>query len=169
MAKFLPKLSDVLDPIRQLARESVPWQWTRAQDEAFKTVQNLVTKAPVLAFYDPSSELIIQCDSSQKGLGTALTQNGRPIAFASRALTDTETRYPQIEKEMLAIVYSLHIFHQYAFGRYTVIDSDHKPLESVLKKPLANAPRRLQGMILLTHSRLRHHSEIQERKGDVST
>lgn len=148
LAKFLPKLSDVLDPIRQLAREGAPWQWTRAQDEAFKTVQELVTKAPVLAFYDSSSELTIQCDSSQKGLGAALTQNGRPIAFASRALTDTETRYAQIEKEMLAIVYSLDRFHQYAFGRHTVIDSDHKPLESVLKKPLANAPRRLQGMIL---------------------
>ena len=152
LAKFLPRLSDVLDPIRQLAREGVPWQWTKVQDNAFKTVQKLVTEAPVLAFYDPSAELTIQCDSSQKGLGAALTQNGKPIAFASRALTDTETRYAQIEKEMLAIVYSLDRFHQYAFGRHTVIESDHKPLESVLKKPLANAPRRLQGMILKTQA-----------------
>ena len=92
LAKFLPRLSDVLDPIRQLAREGVPWQWTKVQDNAFKTVQKLVTEAPVLAFYDPSAELTIQCDSSQKGLGAALTQNDKPIAFASRALTDTETR-----------------------------------------------------------------------------
>ena len=148
LSKFLPRLADVLEPIRQLAREGVPWQWTQAQDQAFQTVQKLVTEAPVLAFYDPSSELTIQCDSSQKGLGAVLTQNGRPIAYASRALTDTETRYAQIEKEMLAIVFSLDKFHQYAFGRHTTVDSDHKPLEAILRKPLANAPRRLQGMML---------------------
>ena len=48
-------------------------------------------------------KLVLQCDASQKGLGVALTQDGHPLAYASRALTDTETRYAQIEKELLAI------------------------------------------------------------------
>ena len=54
--------------------------------------------------------------------------NGSPIAYASRALTETETRYAQIEKEMFAIVFSLEKFHQFSFGRSDQVESDHKPL-----------------------------------------
>ena len=75
-------------------------------------------------------------------------QEGHPIAYASRALTDTECRYAQIEKEMLAIVWSVEKFNQYTYGRHTEILSDHKPLESIMKKELAKAPRRLQAMIM---------------------
>ena len=74
--------------------------------------------------------------------------NGSPIAYASRALTETETRYAQIEKEMFAIVFSLEKFHQFSFGRSVQVESDHKPLEAILQKLLCAAPRRLQGMML---------------------
>ncbi|KAL8597750.1 hypothetical protein ACOMHN_001709 [Nucella lapillus] len=148
LSKFLPKLSDVLEPIRQLTRTDVAWTWTPTHDKAFETVQKLVTEAPVLAFYNPEEELTIQCDASQSGLGAVLLQNERPVAYASRALTDTETRYAQIEKELLAIVFAVEKFHQYTFGRQVKVQSDHKPLEAILQKPLASAPRRLQGMML---------------------
>ena len=148
LAKFLPKLSDILEPIRQLTRDDVPWIWAAAQDQAFKKVQQLVTEAPVLAFYDPSKELLIQCDASQSGLGAVLLQNGKPLAYSSRALTPTEKNYAQIEKELLAIVFSVEKWHQYAFGRHVFIQSDHKPLETIFNKPLSSAPRRLQGMML---------------------
>ena len=75
-------------------------------------------------------------------------QRGQPIAYISQALTPTEQRYAQIEKEFLAIVYALERCHQYTFGRNVLVHSDHKPLESILKKPLASAPRRLQGMMM---------------------
>ena len=90
----------------------------------------MVTEAPILNYYDLSSPLAIQCDASQKGLGAALLQNQKPVANASRALTDTETRYAQIEKEMLAIVYALEKFNQFTFGRHVTVYSDHKPLET---------------------------------------
>ena len=84
----------------------------------------------------------------QSVLGAALLQCGQPIAYISRALTPTEQRYAQIEKECLAIVDALERFHQYTFGRNVLVHSDHKPLESILKKPLASAPRHLQGMMI---------------------
>lgn len=113
-----------------------------------KIIQNLVTEAPVLSYYNPSSDLAIQCDTSQKGLGAALLQDQKPVVYANHALTETETRYAQIEKEMLAIVYALEKFNQFTYGRHVTIYSDHKPLEAISKKPLAHAPRRLQGMIM---------------------
>lgn len=121
-----------------------------------------MTKAPVLAYYDVLKPLEIQCDASETGLGAALLQNGQPVSFASRALTPTEIRYAQMEKEMLAIVFALKKFHQYSFGRATKIITDHKPLQSILKKQLDQVPRRLQGMILQTQ---RYDISIEYRPG----
>ena len=100
LAKFLPGLSDVMEPIRQLTKMDVPWNWSKTQDNAFEAMKRLVSEAPVLRFYDPDNELSIQCDASQTGLGAALLQDGQPLAFVSRALTDTETRYAQLEKDV---------------------------------------------------------------------
>ena len=148
LSKFLPKLADSMEPIRRLTRKDIQWRWTQVEEKALQEVKKLVTEAPVLSYYDPSSELTIQCDASQRGLGAALLQNQKPVAYASRALTETETRYAQIEKEMLAIVYAPEKFNQFTFGRKVTVHSNHKPLEAILKKPLACAPRRLQGMIM---------------------
>jgi hypothetical protein len=74
-------------------------------------------------------------------------QNGRPIHYASRALTDTERRYSQIEKEMLSIVFGLNRFHTYTYGRKVTVYNDHKPLAAVLKKPIGDNPIRLQRML----------------------
>ena len=148
LAKFLPKLSDVMEPIRQLTRKDVPWNWGSPQKKSFDMIKNLVKDAPCLKYFDSTKPLAIQCDASEKGLGAALLQNGLPIWYASRALTDVETRYAQIEKELLAIVFALERFHQYTFARHVIVSSDHKPLESILKKPLFKAPHRLQGMLM---------------------
>ena len=94
-----------------------------------------------------------------------LMQQGRPIAYiayASRALTPTETRYGQIERETLSIVFSLDKFHQYVFARKTTIFNDHKPIEALVKKPMHRAPRRLQGMFLKIHG---YDVNIAYRKG----
>ena len=97
--------------------------------------------APVLANYKSTEALEIQCDSSQSGLGAALMQNGHPIAYASRALRETESCYEQIEKEMLAIVFSVEKFNDYTFGRKIIVHTDHSPLKSIAKKPLHRAPK----------------------------
>ncbi|KAK3735475.1 hypothetical protein QZH41_007907 [Actinostola sp. cb2023] len=124
--------------------------WQPEHDATFEKVQEMVTTAPLLKYYDPAEELTVQCDASKKGLGAALLQKGQPIAYASRALTDTETRYAQREKEMLAVVYALQKFDQYAYGRHVTIQSDHKPLQAIAKKPLRSTPKTSsgQGMLL---------------------
>ena len=95
-----------------------------------------------------TSHWFLQCDASEKSLGASLLQDGRPIAYASRALTTTEMNYAQIEKELLAIVFGAEHFHQYTYGWRVAVDSDQKPLETIFGKSLASAPRRLQKMFM---------------------
>jgi len=83
-----------------------------------------------------------------KGLGAVLLQDGKPLAYASRALTPTLERYAQIEKETLTIVCGAQKFHQFTYGRPTHVESDHKPLQYILSTPLHQAPLRLQKMML---------------------
>lgn len=162
LARFLPGLSEIIQPLTKLTRKEQKWLWTDEQDQAFELAKDLVTKAPVLAFFDSNKPLVIQCDASDKGLGAALLQDDKPIAYASRALRDAETRYAQIEKELLAIVWSLERFDQYTFGKFTTVHSDHKPLETLLDKPMSKAPRRLQGMMMRL---LRYDIRVEYKKG----
>ena len=148
LAKFLPKLSEVTESIRQLTRKDVPWNWSASQANDVLIMKELVKEAPVLQFFDNNKPLMIQCDVSEKGLGAVLLQDGNPIDFASRSITDTETRYAQIGKELLAIVFSVEKFDRFTFGRTVHVPSDHKPLESILKKPLHRAPKRMKSMML---------------------
>jgi len=97
LAKFLPHLSDVTKPLRDLTQSNVLWVWNEAQQTAFEKLKEMVTRTPVLRYYNLKEEVTLQCDASQSGLGAALMQNGQPIVYASRALTLAETRYAQIE------------------------------------------------------------------------
>ena len=117
-------------------------------DDALSKIKDEVTKHPALKYFDSDKKLELQVDASETGLGAALMQNGQPIAYASRALSDVETRYAQIEKELLAVVFGMEKFHTYTYGRPVQIQSDHKPLEIIYKKPVQKAPKRLQSMLL---------------------
>lgn len=84
-------------------------------------------------------------DASPYGVGAAILQDGRPLAYASRSLTEAQQKYAQIEKEMLAIVHGCTKFHHYIFGQAAVIvETDHSPLQAIFTKPLLQCPMRLQ-------------------------
>jgi predicted aspartyl protease len=148
LSKFLPNLSDLCEPLRKLTVKDVLFEWTESHTQAVNRIKEAVTAYPVLRYFDPNKEVTLQVDASQTGLGAALLQEDQPVAYASRALTDTETRYAQIEKELLAAQFGLERFHTYTYGREVMIQSDHKPLEMIQKKPLHQAPKRLQRMLL---------------------
>ena len=121
-----------------------------------------ITQAPVLAFFDPEKEVTIQCDASQDGLGAVLTQEGKPIHYASRAMTKAEKNYAQVEKELLAIVFACERFDQYVYGKSVTVESDHKPLEQIGTKPFHEIPKRLQRMYLRLQ---KYDVKITYRKG----
>ncbi|XP_048252566.1 uncharacterized protein K02A2.6-like [Haliotis rufescens] len=150
LAKFAPNLSEITSPLRQLLPKDVEFVWDHPQSTAFQRIKDIITQTPgqVLAYYDPDKDLTLQVDASKYGLGAALLQDGKPVTYASKSLTTTEVNYAQIEKEMFAILFGCKRFHQYVYGRHVKVESDHKPLISIMKKPLAVAPARLQRMML---------------------
>jgi len=111
-----------------------------------QAITNILVEHPLLRLYGPRLPVSIPADSSSKGLGACLLQNKQPVAYASRSLT--ETRYAQIEKELLAIVFATDKFHHYIYGQEVDVQSDHKPLENITRKPLHKASPRLQIMLL---------------------
>lgn len=105
LSRFRPNLSEVMKLLRVLTHKDTVWCWLETQEKGWNEAKRLIATTLVLAYHKPSENLEIQCDSSQAGLGMALMQNGHPIAYASRTLSEAEVRYVQTEKEMLAIVY----------------------------------------------------------------
>lgn len=148
LSKFMPNFSSETQPLRALLKKDMPWSWTQHHDSTFQALKKQIASTPVLRFFDISKPAVIQTDASSMGLGSCLLQEGRPIAYASRALTDAETRYAQIEKELLAIVFACEKFSQYIYGQRTLVQSDHKPLESIFRKSISTTTPRLQRMLL---------------------
>lgn len=104
----------------------------------------MLTKSPVLQYYNEKEPLVLSVDCSKDGIGALLLQNSAPVVYASKSLNESQKQYAQIEKEMLAIVYGCQRFHQYLFGKSFLVESDHKPLEAILQKPLNKYLLRLQ-------------------------
>ena len=148
LGKFMPRMSDVSAPLRKLTEKSVVWNWSKEHDVSFNALKAMASDAPVLRYFDPKLPLTLSVDASSKGIGAVILQEGQPIAYGSRALTTAQQNYAQIEKEALAVVYGCTKFHYYIYGRPVLVESDHKPLQSIFAKPLMKAPLRLQRLLL---------------------
>ena len=148
LAPYIPKLAESAYMLHDLLKNDVPWIWEESHSACFKTLKAMITPEACLKYYDSTVPLTLEVDASQKGLGVALTQDGKPIAFGSKTLTECQSRYSNIEREMLAIVYGIQRYHTYLYGKPFVVLTDHKPLVTITQKPLHAAPARLQRMIL---------------------
>ena len=144
LARFMPNLAQMSEPLRHLTKKGIAWNWSPECENALQAIKQAISQPPVLAFYNQNSELVLQVDSSKDGIGAVLLQNDQPIEYIFRALTKTERNWAQIEKELLLVVFGLERFDQYTYGRKVLIHNDHRPLETILKKPLSQAPKRLQ-------------------------
>ena len=153
--RFSTKLAVLTAPLRELTKKGIHFRWEQHHQAALDAVKQEMSRTTTLWFYDPDPTVVttLQCDASQQGLGAWLRQvdqngNDRVVAMTSRALTQAETRYSNIERECLAVMYGLEKFEYYLLGRHTVIESDHSPLEQIFKKNISSAPARLQRMLL---------------------
>ena len=148
-SKFSPHLADQTKPLRELLSSKNHWIWERAQQEAFEKLKQSLSSSSVLARYNPRYKTILSADALSYGVGAVLRQvqpddSVKPVAYVSRALTPTEQRYAQIEKEALAATWACERFQDYLIGTTFTIETDHKPLVPLLSsKPLDTVPIRV--------------------------
>uniref|UniRef100_A0A8C2EQ68 Gypsy retrotransposon integrase-like protein 1 n=1 Tax=Cyprinus carpio TaxID=7962 RepID=A0A8C2EQ68_CYPCA len=150
LSPYIPKFADKAHNLRGLLKSDSPWVWDTDYQKCFDDLKATVTIDACLKYYNPAATLTLEVDASQKGIGVALVQDNRPIAFGSKTLTECQSRYSNIEREMLAIVYGMQRYHIYLYGKSFVVVTDHKPLVTICTKPLHAAPPRLQRMLIKT-------------------
>ena len=169
LGKFSPRIAELSQPLRELLSTKQSWVWGSSQEQAFAQIKVELTQPTVLALYDPQAPTKVSADASSYGLGAVLLQQvgdkWKPVAYASRSMSDTEKRYAQIEKEALAVTWSCDKFSNYILGRHFDIETDHKPLVSLLStKNLDHLPPR----VLRFRLRLaRYNYDIQHVPGKL--
>ena len=152
LSPFIRNMSSLTADLRELLRQENSFVWSENHQRSFDTIREQICASATLRYFDPNKESTIQVDASSRVLGAMLLQNGEPVAYASKALSDAETRYGNIEREMLAVVFGCERFHTFVYGKQFTVESDHKPLQMIHLKPLTSAPPRLQRMLLRLQS-----------------
>ena len=132
----------------RLYKKDTVWRWDPEHQRAFEGIKSVISSLPVLAYFDAKSEHTIQCDASKQGLGAVLLQEGKPVMYISRTLTETEQRYSNIERELLAVVFALERLNHYTAGYRVKVETDHEPLTSIWKKSIASTSTRVQRLLL---------------------
>ena len=136
---FLSNISSLLAPLYELTRLDTEWKWGAIHHNAFEQSKALLSSSKVLAHYDPQLPIIVSSDASAYGIGSMLSHRmpdgiEKPVAFASRSMSPAETKYAQLEKEALALIFGVTKFHKYLCGRSFTLQSDHRPLLGLLKQ-----------------------------------
>ena len=145
--KFIKNFADVCAPMYDVIAGEF-FSWDKNAQKAFERVKNELSSLNYLRFFDPEKKITIRTDASGIGLGAVLMQNEEPVLFISRKLKDPETRYSQIEREFLAIVFAMHRFKTFVLGTKVTVQTDNKPLITFFKKAIDKLPLRIQKWML---------------------
>ncbi|KAL0849026.1 hypothetical protein ABMA28_013399 [Loxostege sticticalis] len=166
--KFIPDFAKMTKPMTKCLKKNAKVTHTPEFIDSFNKSKDILCNAPVLQYPDFEKPFILTTDASDVSIGAVLSQGtvgtDRPIAYASRTLSQTEIKYSTIEKELLAIVWAVKYFRPYLYGRKFTIYSDHKPLTWLMSLKDPNSK--------LTRWRLRleeYDYQIVYKKGKYNT
>lgn len=167
--KFIPRFAEIALPLTELTKGKAPEKvkWSEACQLSYSRLKESVCSAPILRLPDPSKTFTLRTDASTVGLGAALGQehdgDWRPIAYASKKLSETEQRYHAIELECYAVVWGIRRFYPYLYGRHFIVECDHHPLSALHKiRPVS---RRLVGWSMELQS---HQFDVRYLKGTTN-
>ena len=163
LAKYSARTAELSQPLRQLTCTDTPFTWGPEHDEALKALEKEISAAPTLRYYDPCQPLVLQTDAFNKGLGAVLLQNSQPVYFASKALHGSQKNYVAIELEALAVSWAIEKFHHYLYGHTFTLETDRKPLVSILGRSLLEASK-----TMLLMKTVPYHFDVKYIKGSTN-
>lgn len=147
-----------------LCKKDIPFIWNPGCEEAFINLKGALTSPPILIFPNFNDTFIVTTDASDFAVGAVISQGNmphdKPIHYFSKTLSETQTRYSTIEKELLAIVWAIENFRHYLYGRQFLIVTDHKPLTFLLNPKNVNN-RLHRGKLIL----MEYNFEIIHKEG----
>lgn len=145
--RFIKDFSKITHPLTSCLKKRNKIVIDQKYIDSFEKCKELLTTAPLLQYPDFDRPFLLTTDASAVALGAVLSQgpvgSDKPIAYASRTLSDTESRYSTIERELLAIVWAVKHFRPYLYGRKFILYTDHRPLAWIhsLKEPNSKLTR----------------------------
>jgi hypothetical protein len=154
LSGFIEGYAAMTEPLRRLTHKDSKFNWGREQEKAFKKIKDAMSNARTMTYFDPRRSIIVRTEASfNEGLSAGLfqkTEQGlQPVHFISRTLKDPERRYSQTEKDALAIRWALERLRIYLTGapKFKII-TGHKPLVTMLNKPTAKLPPRIEKWVM---------------------
>ena len=150
LSKSSPRTAEIAEPLRDLMKKHAPYAWGPEHNQAFNNIKKEIDQTPILRYYDLKKETVLQTDASIKGLGTCLLQDRHSVYFASKSLHDAECRYVAIDLEALAAAWVMENFHHFLYNWHFTLETDQKPLETILVKSLTEATPELQQLLIHT-------------------
>ena len=123
LSKFIPCSAELMKPLTELLSSKHFFQWGPDQSKPFDKIKETLTKPSILTLYDPAADAKVLADASSFRLGAVILQQieamrpWKPVAYASRTMTETETHFAQIEKEALALTWACERFSMYLLGK----------------------------------------------------
>ena len=165
VSRFIRDYADIVAPLRDVTHKGVQFKWEDVHQAALDRLKRSLTSDEVMAYFDPSKKSILLVDASPVGLGAVLTQDGKVISYASKALSSVERRYSQIEREALAIAWGCHHFRLYLLGSHFKVVTDHKPLLSIFNSSTSQASARIENWRLKLQS---FNFDVFYARGDLN-
>ncbi|GMI69993.1 hypothetical protein HRI_000668600 [Hibiscus trionum] len=162
--RFIANFSKITKPLCHLLEQNRPFDFNEECTEAFKVLKEKLVTAPIVQPPDWTQPFEIMCDASDYAVGAALGQRKdrifHVIYYASKTLNDAQVNYTTIEKELLAVVFSIDKFRSYILGTKVIVHTDHSALKYLFTKKDAK-PRLIRWILLLQEFDL----EIKDKKG----
>ena len=165
ISTFSLRLSELAEPIRELSKDKVLFNWGPEHQAAFIQMKKEIASAPVLFYYNHKKQAMLQTDVTVKGLGACLLQDDRPVYFASKALTNAQKSYVVIELESLAMAWPLEKFHHFLYASHFLLENDQKPLEAISSKSINQATPRLQRILIRIYT---YHFTVKYISGSTN-
>lgn len=136
--KFIRGYGKIARPMMDMLKKG-SFKWSAKAKESFESLNEVMTKALVLALPDFDKPLIVECDASGSGIGGVLMQERRPIAFFSHSLQGKNLFLSTYEKEMLALVLAIQKWIPYLLGRKFIVRTDQKSLKHLWEQKITTA------------------------------